>query len=87
MRYYVAYIKPLSTGASRSQNKEKGARIHVIGRAIHRRLTSNQKEGTTLLKFIYGQLYNGKLSQRYGHAPKDECPLCHKPDPCKKNAG
>jgi hypothetical protein len=39
-------------------------------------------EGTILLKFIYGQLYNGKLAKRYGHAPKDDCPLCHKLDSC-----
>ena len=43
--------------------------------------------GTTLLKFIYIQLYHGELSQRYGHAPTDECPLCHKLDSCTHIAG
>ena len=67
--------------------KEKGARINVVNRAIHTRLISNPKEGTTLLKFIYGQFYNGKLAQRYGHAPPDECPLCHNHDACTHIAG
>ena len=53
-----------------------------MGRAIHKKLKCTSKEGTTLLKFIYGQLYNGKIAMRYGHAPTDECPLCHKPDSC-----
>ncbi len=46
------------------------------------KLTSHSAEGTTLLKFLYGQLYNGKLAKRYGQAPTDECPLCHRPDSC-----
>ena len=58
-----------------------------MGRAIYKKLISQFKEGTTLLKFIYGQLYNGKLAQRYGHAPTDECPLCRKPDSCTHIAG
>ena len=58
-----------------------------MGKAIHRRLTVNAWEGTTILKFIHGQLYNGKLEKRYGHAPTDECPLCHKPDSCTYIAG
>ena len=54
----------------------------MVGRAIHIKLNSNPKEGTTLLKFIHGQLYNGKIVMRYGQAPTDECPLCHKTDSC-----
>ncbi len=42
---------------------------------------------TSLLKYVYGQLYNGKLAHRYGHAPTDECPLCHRPDSCTHIAG
>ena len=41
-------------------NKEKGARSTIVGNALQTRLTCNPKEGTTLLKFIYGKLYNGK---------------------------
>ena len=68
-------------------NKEKEARIHTVGRAIYIFLTSNPKEGTTLLKCIYGHLDNGKLAQRYGYAPTDECQLCHKLDSCTHIAG
>ena len=68
-------------------NKLKGARLQTVGRAIHKKLISNSAEGTTLIKFLYGQLYNGKLAKRYGHAPTDECPLCHKPDSCTHIAG
>jgi hypothetical protein len=53
-----------------------------VGRAIYKKLTSQSKGGTALLKFIYGRLYNGKLAQRHGHATTDECSLCHKPDSC-----
>jgi hypothetical protein len=49
--------------------------------------TGDTKEGTPLLKFIYGHLYNGKLAKRYEHAPTDECPLCHHPDSCTRIAG
>ncbi len=63
-------------------NKIKGARLQTLGRAIYRKLTSQSKEGTTRFKFIYGQLYNGKLAQGHGHAVTDDCPLCHKPDSC-----
>ncbi len=68
-------------------NRRRGARIYIVGRSIYIRFTSNPKEGTIFLKFIYDQLYNGKLVQRYGHAPSDECPLCHKPDSCTHFAG
>jgi hypothetical protein len=68
-------------------NKLKGARLQTAGRAIYKKLTSQSKEGITLLKFIYGQLYNRKLAKRYGNAPTDECPLCHKPDSCTHIAG
>ena len=63
-------------------SKEKGARTKTVGRALHKKLTNSPWEGTALLKFLYGQLYNGKLALRYGHAPTGECPLCHMPDSC-----
>ncbi len=63
-------------------SKLKGARLQTVGRATYKKLTSHPKESTTLLKFIYGQLYNVNLAKRYGHAPTDKLPLCHKPGTC-----
>ena len=62
------------------KNIEVGTNTHFVGKAIHRRIAANAWEGSTLLKCTYGQLYIGKLAKRYGHAPTDECPICHKPD-------
>jgi hypothetical protein len=47
-------------------NKEREARTKIVGHALHKKLTYSLWEGTSLLKFIYGQLYNGKLTKRYG---------------------
>jgi hypothetical protein len=58
-----------------------------VGQVLHKKLTHSPWEGTSLLKFLYGQLYNGKLALRYGHAPTDEYPLCHMPDSCIHIAG
>jgi hypothetical protein len=63
-------------------NKVMGARLHTVGRSIHKRLNSVPKEGITLLNFMCVQLYSGKLAKRYGHSPTDECLMCHKPDSC-----
>jgi hypothetical protein len=43
-----------------------------VGQALHKKLIHSPWEGTSLLKFIYGQLYNGKLAMRYGHALTNE---------------
>jgi hypothetical protein len=67
--------------------KKQGATTATIGTALHIRLRENSKEGTKLLKFFHGQLYNGKLAKRYGHVPTDECPLYHRPDSCTHMAG
>ena len=69
------------------QARTNGAHTAATGKALHTRLRDNPKEGTNLLKFIYGQLYNGKLDKLYGHAPTDECPLCHLQDSCTHIAG
>jgi hypothetical protein len=68
-------------------NKERGAHTNKVDKAIYSRLLSSHWEGTTLLNFVYCQLYNGNLAKRYGHAPTHECPLCHKPDSCTHFAG
>ena len=67
--------------------REQGARIVATGQTLHTRLRKRSKEGTDLLKYLYGQLHNGKLAHRYGHAPTDECPLCYLPDSCTQIAG
>ena len=65
-----------------------GTNTRYMENAIYHRLTANAWEGTTfILKFLYGQLYNGKLAKRYGHTPTYECPLCHKPNSCTHIAG
>jgi hypothetical protein len=43
-----------------------------VGQALHKKLTHSPWEGISLVKFIYGQLYNGKIDMRYGHALTDE---------------
>ncbi len=63
--------------------KTQGANTATVGATLHTRFREYSKEGTNLLNFIHGQLYNGKLAKRYGHAPTDECPLCHHPDSSK----
>ncbi len=61
-------------------SEEQGARSKTVGQALHKKLTHSHWEGTLLLKFLYGQLYNGKLAMRHGHALANECPLCKMPD-------
>ena len=80
--YYTSFYR-----RSVLASKERGAHTNTVGKAIHSRLLSNHWEGTTLLKFVYGQLYNGKLVKRCGHAPTNECPLWHNPDSCTNIAG
>ena len=64
------------------QAKVQGANTATTGITLHTRLRIHAKEGSHILKIIYGQLYNGKLAKRYGHTPMNECPLCHLPDSC-----
>ena len=69
------------------QARTQGAVTATTGTALHARLRENSKEGTNLLTFIHGKLYNGKIAKRYGHTPTDECPLCHRPDSCTRIVG
>jgi hypothetical protein len=64
------------------QAKTQGANTAITGTTLHTRLRVHAKRGSYILKFIYGQLYNGKLAKCYGHTPTDACPLCHLPDSC-----
>ena len=68
-------------------SKERGARTKTVGLALYKKLTYSPWEGTSILKFVYGQLYTCKLAKRYGHALTDECPLCRMPDSCIHIAG
>ena len=65
----------------------RGARTAYAGTALHARIRSSPREGITILKFLYGQLYNGKIAYRYGLATTDACPLCGLPDSCTHIAG
>jgi len=69
------------------QAKTQGANTAPTETSLHTRLRENAKEGSNILKFIHGQIYNGKLANRYGHAPTDEYPLCHLLDSCTHIAG
>ena len=83
MRYYVAYATRFSLYRRLIvANKERGARTKTVSQALHKKLTYSPWGGTSLLKITYGQLYNGKLAMRYGHAPTNECLLCHMPESC-----
>ena len=68
-------------------SKNKGARTKTVGQTLHKKLTHSPWEGTSVLKFIYEQFYNGKFAVRYGQALTDEDPLCHMPDSCTHIAG
>ena len=64
------------------QARTHGTHTATTRATLHTRLRKNPKEGTNILNFIYEQLYNDKLAKRYGHAPTDECPLCHRLEYC-----
>ena len=42
----------------------------MLGHDLQKKLAYSPREDTNLLKCIYGQLYNGKLALRYGHAQR-----------------
>ena len=45
-------------------NKECGAHTKTVSKVIYSRLSTHHWEGKTLMEFIYGQLYIGKLAKR-----------------------
>ena len=55
--------------------KAQWARTNTVGMAVHSHIRKFPKDGITLIKFIYGKLYNGKLVYRCILAPTDVCPL------------
>ena len=54
--------------------KDQGARTKTVGTALHSYIRKSPKHGTSMLKFLYGELYNGKLAYIYKLAPTDACP-------------
>jgi ribonuclease HI len=66
-----------------------GLRIHQAAACIHAYTASGQhSHARTLTKYLWGQLYNGKLAHRYGHADNDLCPLrCGLSDSCTHIGG
>ena len=60
--------------------KDQGARTKTVGTAFHSYIQKLPKDGTTILKFLYGHLYTGKLAYRYKLAPTDACPFYGLPD-------
>jgi hypothetical protein len=67
--------------------KARGARTANVGTALHSRIRNSPTEGITILIFLFGQLYNGKLAYIYGLAPTDACPQCGLPESCTHIAG
>ncbi len=55
--------------------------------ALHSYIRKSLKDGITILEFLYGQLFNGKLAYKYKLTPTDACPLCGLPDSCTHIAG
>jgi hypothetical protein len=79
-----AYTTTLSTCASFSKQKPKGpAKTLFAPQSNHISENSQSKDGIiNILKFMYGQLYYGKLAYVYTLAPTDACPLCGLPNSC-----
>ncbi len=73
--HHTSLYKHLITKA-----KTQGARTTTVGITLQARIRDSQREGITILKFIYGQLYNGKLAFKYSYALTDACSLCGLPD-------
>jgi hypothetical protein len=67
--------------------KDQGARTKTVGTALRFYMRKSPKDGITILEFLSGKLYNGKLAYRYKLAPVDACPLCGLPDSCTHIAG
>ena len=77
-----AYTMPPSIYASYSKRKPRGPAQTKWVRQSNFHIRKSPKDGITLLKFIYGQLYNDMLAYRYKLEPTDTFPLCGLPDSC-----
>ena len=69
------------------QASKDGARLATTASQITKRRRDSPKQATLLLKFLWGQLYNGKLAHRYGHQNTSACRLCGAPDSCTHIVG
>ena len=75
------YTRPITNA------KTQRARIDTVGTTLYALIRNSQRDGITILEFIHGQLYNGKLACTYKYAPSDACPLCGLHDSCTHIAG
>jgi hypothetical protein len=55
------------------QAKTQDANNATTGASLHTRLQENPKEGTNLLRFIYGQFYNDRKKERKKSLTKRAC--------------
>ena len=69
------------------QASKHGARLATTASQITKRRASSPAQATQLMKFLWGQLYSGKIAHRYGLQPTPACRLCGAPDSCTHIAG
>ena len=90
MRKYVTPILRLHTSRPSQYRtlfqhvlSHEGALLHLPSSHIQSRLRAGQvRHAMQLFKYLWGQLYCGKLAFRYQLAETDACPLCLYPDSC-----
>ncbi len=75
------------TADSSYKASKDGARLNTTSTQITTRRRDSPNQATQLLKFLWGQLYNGKLAFKYGHQSTPACRLCGAPDSCTHIAG
>jgi len=75
MQLSEAYTTPSFTYGSFSRQKPKGTAKSARTALYYYYIRKSRKEDMTILKFIDGQLYSGKLAYTYKQASTDACPL------------
>jgi len=67
--------------------KAQGGLTYTTDTAIRSFFHKSPKKGINMLKFMYDQLYNDKLTYKYKLVSTDACPLCGLSDSCTHIAG
>ena len=76
-------LRPSVYGALWERARGEGTRVDLAAAGIHSRgALGLHRQAGWLYRFVWGQLYTGKLAKRYGRAATDACPLCGWPDSC-----